>query len=243
MGKILTDSEKTEKYNVNPARRRRIFERVMLVLAGTVLIGLGVTAMRITGWGVDPCSALALGLSEVSGLRYSLVLILMNCVLLAVQLTWMRGSFGFGTLVNAFCVGLTVDFFMMFVESAGIVEVALPVKLLLTTFGIAVVALGVACFLSAEMGLAPYDCIAPGIADRLSTGSSFGWIRSVQDGLFVCAVLAVALIGGVNVFDLIGINTILIVLFCGPCMQFFKQRLTDPWLVSRGRSSEKALEQ
>lgn len=191
--------------------------RILGMIAGVVIIGVGIAVFKFSHLGNDSISALNLRIAELSGLPFSIENVLMNLCLFVPQLIWGRRYIGLGTIINSFCIGFIVTFtgdvMAAVFGSAG----TLPVQLFWVAVGVLVVAFGCSLYQTADLGVAPYDALSLMMADRLPV-PYFG-CRVFTDAL--CAVITFAL-GG-----LIGLGTLICAFGLGPFVQFFTKHFSE----------------
>ena len=84
--------------------------RILGMIAGVVIIGIGIAVFKFSRLGNDSISALNLRLAELVGLPFSIENVLMNLFLFIPQLIWGRRYIGLGTIINSFCIGFIVTF-------------------------------------------------------------------------------------------------------------------------------------
>lgn len=94
--------------------------------------------------------------------------------------------------------------------------------MVLFVVGICVFALGASLYMTAALGTAPYDALAPMIVD--ASGAKYRVVRTAQDVVFL--ILAVVFHGA------IGVGTIVTAFFTGPLIEFFTQRVSTPLMAS-----------
>ena len=82
--------------------------RILGMIAGVVIIGIGIAVFKFSRLGNDSISALNLRLAELVGLPFSIENVLMNLCLFVPQLLWGRRYIGLGTIINSFCIGFIV---------------------------------------------------------------------------------------------------------------------------------------
>lgn len=185
--------------------------RILGMIAGVVIIGIGIAVFKFSRLGNDSISALNLRLAELVGLPFSIENVLMNLCLFVPQLLWGRRYIGLGTIINSFCIGFIVTFTGDAMTAVFGSADTLPVQLLWVAVAVLVIALGCSLYQTADLGVAPYDALSLMLADRLPV-PYFG-CRVFTDAL--CAVLAF-LLGG-----LIGLGTLICAFGLGPFVQFF----------------------
>lgn len=193
--------------------------RFIWMLLGNFLLGIGVSLLRLSGFGTDPFSCMNIGVSGHLPISYGTYQMIVNILLFIPVVILKPSSFGIGAFVNMIGLGYIVDFCMwvygMFgvtVESCGEV---LPVRLLLLVVGILTLCLGVALYMDCDMGVAPYDMLSRIIEDRTQGKIKFKWARIGTD--FIC--IAVGVLSGGTV----GAATIVVGFFTGPLVSWFRE--------------------
>ncbi|WP_454130930.1 YczE/YyaS/YitT family protein [Microbacterium lacticum] len=101
-------------------------------------------------------------------------------------------------------------------------DLAPVVTMVLFVVGICVFALGASLYMTAALGTAPYDALAPMIVD--ATGAKYRVVRTAQGVVFL--ILAVVFHGA------IGVGTIVTAFLTGPLIEFFTQRVSTPLTAS-----------
>ena len=191
--------------------------RILGMIAGVVIIGIGIAVFKFSRLGNASISALNLRLAELVGLPFSIENVLMNLCLFVPQLLWGRRYIGLGTIINSFCIGFIVTFTGDAMTAVFGSADTLPVQLLWVAVAVLVIALGCSLYQTADLGVAPYDALSLMLADRLPV-PYFG-CRVFTDAL--CAVLAF-LLGG-----LIGLGTLICAFGLGPFVQFFTRHFSE----------------
>ncbi len=191
--------------------------RILGMIAGVVIIGIGIAVFKFSHLGNDSISALNLRLAELVGLPFSIENVLMNLFLFVPQLIWGRRYIGLGTIINSFCIGFIVTFTSNAMTAAFGSADTLPVQLFWVAVGVLVVAFGCSLYQTADLGVAPYDALSLMMSDRLPL-PYFG-CRVFTDAL--CALLAY-LLGG-----LIGLGTLICAFGLGPFVQFFTKHFSE----------------
>lgn len=165
------------------------------------------------GLGVLPWDVLHVGLIQHVPVTFGQVSILVSVALLLLWLP-LRQKPGFGTLANAFLVGLSADFTLSLVSP---LEPLVP-RLALLVFAILLNALATALYIGSQFG--------PGTRDGLMTGLSRvsgRSIRLVRTSIEVVVVVIGWLLGGTA-----GLGTLLYAGAIGPLVQ-----LMLPWCTVR----------
>ena len=128
--------------------------RILGMIAGVVIIGIGIAVFKFSRLGNDSISALNLRLAELVGLPFSIENVLMNLCLFVPQLLWGRRYIGLGTIINSFCIGFIVTFTGDAMTAVFGSADTLPVQLLWVAVAVLVIALGCSLYQTADLGVA-----------------------------------------------------------------------------------------
>lgn len=198
----------------NPHWRKRL----AVMLAGIVIMGLGVCLFRLSIMGNDPSTALAIAFSDRIGLDLSIGLIIANSVYFVVEILLDRQIIGVGTFVNWFCVGFATTWWGNLLTSVFTMPESFAGRLIVMAAGVLVLSLSAALYQTADVGIAPYDALSIIMSKRLPI--PYFWCRIATDSL--CAVIA-WLLGGI-----IGLGTLVCALGLGPFITFFSKTVAIP---------------
>ena len=191
--------------------------RILGMIAGVVIIGIGIAVFKFSRLGNDSISALNLRLAELVGLPFSIENVLMNLCLFVPQLLWGRRYIGLGTIINSFCIGFIVTFTGDAMTAVFGSADTLPVQLLWVAVAVLVIALGCSLYQTADLGVAPYDALSLVMSEKLKKVPYF-WCRIFTDA--VCTLIAF-LLGGI-----VGIGTLVCALGLGPFISFFDRHIS-----------------
>ena len=156
-----------------------------------------------------------LAISKMLGSSLGVFQLKVNIGLFAIILIVARKYIGIGTIVNMVFVGFISDFFSLIIPNVYNIEL----RIMFTIIGVTVICLGVALYSSADFGVAPYDAIGWIVEDISNQKINFKVSRMVADA--ICVLI------GMHYGSVIGINTIIMVFFTGPLVQFFKQKICN----------------
>ena len=186
--------------------------KALVSLLGVILIGLGATFLKMGHVGLDPFTALNIGMSNHLGMNLGTYQLSVNIIIFIFVLILDRKQIGIGTFFNMVLVGYEIQFFSM-VYNDHVAETSLHVPLIIVDaiIGILLFTLGTSFYMSVDLGVAPYDAIAPIIVER--SHAKYQWVRSSQDILFMIAGLCA---GG----D-VGIMTVIVSFFAGPLINYW----------------------
>ncbi len=188
---------------------RELRRRLPRLLAGVVLLGLGIAMTLVARLGVSPYDVLHQGLADRTGLSFGTVVVLLGVVIL---LLWIpiRQRPGIGTVINTLSVGFVVDLALQWLPEP---ELAAG-RVSLLVGGIVVTALGMGLYIGAGLGPGPRDGLMTGLAAK-----GFA-LWKVRTALELTAMLAGWALGG----D-VGVGTVLFAFSIGPLGHFFLARL------------------
>ena len=201
------------------SNRKEFFIGSLISLTGIVLIGFGAALSEKMSMGLDPYTALNRGASSLLGFDLGSYQLGINILILIVIFLMQRSLIGWGTIYNMVLVGYLIDFFEWFFDLFIDAEaMSLVLRLLITVIAIIFFTLGVATYTETDLGVAPYDAIAPLIVDR--TGWNYTPVRVAQDILVV--------IGAYLLSGPVGVSTVITGFFCGPLISFFSKKVSKP---------------
>ena len=212
---------------MNGYRGKEFWVRGGYALFGVAVIGLGASILQVGGVGVDPYTALNIGVSDRLGWTLGSYQLLSNIVLFIPVLIWGRRYIGWGSAINMVLTGFFIDLFSAILELFVPDEPSLLVMTVFFVLGAVTFAFGASAYMTADLGTAPYDAIAPMIVDH--TGWEYQKVRVPQDILVVAS--AVFFRGPV------GFGTVITAFFNGPLIQFFTKRVNQPVLEKLSGSS------
>ena len=178
--------------------------RLIQLLIGLFLYGIGIALIVRAGIGVAPWDVLTQGIDNHTHLGFGLITILLSGVVL---LLWIpiRQKPGAGTLLNAVLVGPAADVGLWLIPA----DLDLWARILLFAAGLLLIAVATGLYIGSHFGPGPRDGLMTGLHERT------GWkIWIVRTGIEVI-VLAIGWALGGNV----GIGTALFAVLIGPLCQ------------------------
>jgi uncharacterized membrane protein YczE len=177
--------------------------------AGLVLFGVSMGMVVRSALGNIPWDVLHQGLSQVTGLPFGTVAVIVS---LLVLLLWvpLRERPGLGTISNALVIGPCAEVTLRLVPE----DLPLWVRIGLFVFGVLLNGVATAAYIGARFGPGPRDGLMTGLVSR--TGGS---IRIVRTGIEVVVVLIGWLLGGT-----FGVGTVLFALVIGPLIHVLLPR-------------------
>ena len=197
------------------------------MLIGILLIGMCVASYRISGFGVDAFSCMNLGISGFLKMSFGNWQLIMNAVLLIIVWFTVRNCIGPGTIVNMVLVGYTADFLCWLFLDQLHLSVTMHLRILFLLVGTLLASLGCACYMIADMGIAPYDSVAFIITKYTKEKISFRLARVMSDLTVILAGVIFCMMAGNSIWQIVGLGTIVNACFNGPLIQFFRERIED----------------
>lgn len=203
----------------------KITKRAGMMILGILFIGLCVSFLRLSGFGVDPFSAMNLGISGFIGWSFGTWQLLMNAVILVIVFFQARHCISAGTIINMIFVGYIADFVCWLVQDVVQIEMSLPLRIIALVLAQLMASMGVALYMVADMGIAPYDSVAIIIEKLTHQKIPFHKARVLSDVVVVIVGIAFASASGAGIWAVAGIGTVINACFNGPLIQFFKTKL------------------
>ncbi|MCI8579109.1 MAG: hypothetical protein HFG64_16695 [Lachnospiraceae bacterium] len=198
-----------------------------MMVTGILFIGICVGAFRLSAFGVDAFTCMNLGISGFLHMSFGTWQLIMNAFILVVVFFGARSCIGAGTIVNMIGVGYMADLICWVVQDVVCFEMTLPWRILALLTGSLFAGMGVAFYMVAEMGIAPYDSVAIIIEKATGGKIPFQHARVFSDVTVVIVGVVFCLMAHGELRLIIGIGTVCNALFNGPLIQFFKVHLAE----------------
>ncbi len=149
--------------------------RLVTLLAGLFVYGLGVALTVHAGIGIAPWDVLAQGISIQTGLSFGVATVAVSILVLICWIP-LKVKPGFATVANAFLVGLFADFWLIILPDLTAYWQQLAVFML----GVVVVAIATGLYISSRLGSGPRDGLMQGTANALD--KPFWIVRTAFEG-------------------------------------------------------------
>lgn len=209
--------------NKNP-----FIKRFLMMFVGILFIGICVASFRLSAFGVDAFTCMNLGISGFLHMTFGTWQLIMNAAILVLVFFTARECIGAGTIVNMVCVGYMADFMCWLFQDVLSIQMTLPLRIGALVIGSLFAGMGVALYMVAELGIAPYDSVAIIIEKKTNGRIPFQTARVISDVTVVIVGVVFCLMAHGNLWLIIGIGTICNALFNGPVIQFFKTHMAEP---------------
>lgn len=195
-----------------------IFWRALMSLAGIAILSLGTAFLRGGQVGLDPFTATNMGASHLLGMSLGVYQLIANFVIFIFVLLTDRSKIGLGTIFNMVLVGFEIQWFSAWYKSifgSAVNPLIITADLII---GLLLFTLGASMYMGADLGVAPYDAIAPILSNKFHT--QYRTMRIAQDVLFM--ILGFFLRGPVSY------GTIIVAFFTGPLITFWDRHVSQP---------------
>ena len=188
-------------------RRAKILLKLLKTAFGLAVFAFGVRLTIAANIGLAPWDSFSMGVSYHTPLTYGTAHIVISCAIVAIDLL-MREKIGYGTILDAFLVGLFVDLY----DRLGIVpaQSGVPLGITVMVAGLFIMSLGQFFYMSAGQCCGPRDAFLVGLGKRLPR---------VPIGVVNTGILCVVLSGGWLLGAPIGIGTVVSTFGIGVSMQ------------------------
>ena len=206
--------------NMNP-------KKVMMMLCGILLIGIGVAAFRLGGFGVDPFTCMNLGISGYLGMSFGTWQLIANIIILIAVFFLVPHFIGLGTIINMVFVGYIADFLCWIITQPLSMQLGIVGRIVCLCIGMAAASFGAALYMESNLGISPYDTVAFIIQKLTKEKISFRLGRVLSDVSVVVVGLVACLAAQNNIWEIIGLGTIINALLNGPLIQFFRNTIKN----------------
>lgn len=200
------------------ARPEKFRKRMILMICGVIVQGMGLSLLRELNLGTDPCSLLTIGVTNYLPFSFGTCQLLCHLITFAFVIRYDMSMIGFGTIGNMCFLGYISDFFKwiwFMILPAGFFESTI-IRWALLIPVLAIFLLGAAAYMCAGLGSSPYDAL-PFIISKRVKKFSFRTVRMIWDISFMVAGF---LLGGG-----IGIVTVLVAFFLGPIITWVQKKM------------------
>jgi uncharacterized membrane protein YczE len=182
---------------VLPETNRSLPMRLVILVFGLFVYGLGVALTVQASLGIAPWDVFAQGISIQTGLSFGVSTVVVSGLVL---LAWipLKVKPGIGTIANAILIGLFADFWLLLLPDFDIYWQQLAMFLV----GVVIVAIATGLYISSRLGSGPRDGLMQGTANALDrpfwlvrtgyegTALTLGWLMGgqVREGTLIFAI-------------------------------------------------------
>jgi uncharacterized membrane protein YczE len=160
---------------VRPESNRSLPFRLVILIFGLFIYGLGVAMTVHAGLGVAPWDVFAQGISVQTGLSFGVSTVVVSALVLMAWIP-LKVKPGIGTVANAILIGLFADVWLAVLPEASIYWQ----RLLIFLLGVVIVAIATGLYISSALGSGPRDGLMQGTANALDR--PFWLVRTGYEG-------------------------------------------------------------
>ncbi|NLW43490.1 MAG: hypothetical protein GXY89_10175 [Tissierellia bacterium] len=186
--------------------KKNMLVRLLLLVFGLYLCGVGLTFFYYNGLGLDGWNVLHDGLSKLFNVKIGTAFVTVSIIMLTLGIL-MKEKLGIATIANALLIGN----FMQININLGLLkpQTDLLNGLLFTLIGMIITGFGYYFYMGVGLGSGPRDSFVMAVSRKINL--KVGYVKSIIE---VIAIILGYLIGG----DF-GISTIIIAIFTGITVQ------------------------
>ena len=192
--------------------------KIILALLGILFIGIGVAFNAANQLGNDPIGIIYDGIRNTLGLtvgQLGTVSNLVNISLILLLLIIGRRYINLGTLIYILPYGIFINLGTMLYHSMNIT--GMPGRIVAAIIGCLLIYIGVAIFISVDIGLDPFTGIVMVLRDKLKLD-----YKKVKIGFDLTMIVLGTLLGGK-----LGVITVITALSAGPTIQWFSGKFSS----------------
>jgi Predicted membrane protein len=203
----------------------RMRKRILMTVAGVLLLGVSVGFTKNSNFGTDPFTTCMYGIlnfvhAAISpDISYGSMYNAVNLLLLVIMFVTGRHYIGLGTLINIFLLGYVIQGCCAFL-SFLVPDPSIAVRIGYLVFGLLLMCFASSLYFVADLGVSTYDFIALGIDERGIL--KFRVCRIITDCLCV--------LFGFLLHSAPGIGTIITAFCMGPVIDLFSVHVARPLL-------------
>jgi len=160
---------------VLPDSNRSLPKRLVILIFGLFVYGLGVAMTVQASLGIAPWDVFAQGISIQTGLSFGVSTVVVSALVL---LAWipLKVRPGIGTVANAILIGLFADFWLLLLPEFEIYWQ----QLIMFLIGVVIVAIATGLYISSRLGSGPRDGLMQGTVHALD--KPFWLVRTAYEG-------------------------------------------------------------
>ena len=158
-----------------PESNRSLPFRLVVLILGLFIYGLGVAMTVHASLGIAPWDVFAQGISIQTGLSFGVSTVVVSALVL---LAWipLKVKPGIGTIANAVLIGLFADFWLLVLPDTSIYWQ----RLIIFLVGVVIVAIATGLYISSALGSGPRDGLMQGTANAVD--KPFWMVRTAYEG-------------------------------------------------------------
>ena len=200
-----------------------IIKKIIGVFVGTIILGLGIALFEVSSLGFDGLSCLVVSVQKLINTSYSIAYLLTNLLFFIIMIIFLRKQIGIGTVINYLLTGVFSDLFMYLFKIINLTHSELLlINILYGLLGILFLALGIAIYANANLGVTPYDAMPLILTKYLKFFNKpikYHIAKKIIDGLCILVGVVVGIVYLKQNY-IFGINTVLALILVGYIVSF-----------------------
>ena len=185
-------------------------KRMIIMIMSILLMGFSVSIFSYSGMGVDPFTALNMGISVKIEISFGFFQMCVNGIVLILVALVAKKLISLGTVFNMIGVGYVCELFTGLYNQFLPEENSFATRLVLMAIGVFLLSLSASLYFNCNLGVSPYDAL--GFVMEENVKLKYKWCRVATD--LICTGIAFILDGP------IGIGTVVTAFFMGPVIAF-----------------------
>lgn len=202
--------------NFNLKIQRQTVLRALMSLIGVIIQSFGGAILLESNLGMDPYSAMNLGISKMIGWQLGTFQLALNFVVLIVVFFVQKNLIGVGTIFNMVLVGYGIQFFSELYQKVLPDPSTIVWQVVVAVIGLLIFTFGLSMYIVADVGVSPFDAITPMIMD-ITHSEKYRLIRIIQD---TTTMLIALLVRGP-----FGLVTLIVAFGTGPFIIFWSDKV------------------
>lgn len=202
-------------------KKELLTKRIFMALLGVLIAGISVGLFRRSAFGTDPFQVLINGISNhVTFIDFGTLYMGINLLMLIAIFFLDKHYIGIATFINIFLLGYVVQFSDDCVGELVGENPSIITRAILLIIGVVILCFASAMYFSADLGVSTYDAVS-----LIMTDKKLGKFKFLRIGTDLFCVIVGFLLGGI-----VGLGTLITAFFMGPLIDFFKRKVTEPFL-------------
>lgn len=196
--------------------------KILCIVIGLMIIGLGAFFTIISGLGSDPFNVLGHGLRQYIPVQAGTMSTMLNTTAFLVVLITKRSYVKINTILSTILIGSSMNFWDYLIGDFILsLELNFVFNVLIVLLSVVLIGFGVAVMQKINLGMVPNDAVPYIIYEKINTKKKMSY-RVVRIAYDVSQALFGIILGG-----LFGIGTILIAFLVGPSIQFWVPHVSN----------------
>jgi hypothetical protein len=192
--------------------------RIIFVAIGGVISGIAISLYLLSGFGPDPFTVLADGLSKTVGVSVGTANLGLSFFVVLVGFLIGRKHLGLATIINFIIISPSIDIFMRLFGDMIHPDSDMPRRVLFFILAYFLLSFGTSLYLSTDLGISVVDLTPVIVSEKAHI--QFRWCKIAFD---VIVVASGFVLGGS-----FGLGTVFAALATGPLIHWLRKKMKPP---------------